>query len=208
MQQLRLEELMRYVLAGAVGLVALLLSFRDLAAPIAAAPGITQASLLVFIALALGSLVYAAHRAFLYPLLYRLALLLLVALRVYRSDARLFLPLVPAPLEVDLDTLRWKRTKDDHYAQPRLAEWGAQVHFLYCSSWAVLLMLWLGDRFGQVPTAAKPLLLRGAWLVLFVGFLSNCRLVYFDSRLALRDNPNLAPVKPRVTGSGSTSPSK
>lgn len=195
MQQLRLEELMRYALAGAVGLVALLLSFHDLAKLLGAVPGITQASFLVFFALALGSLIYAVHRSFLYPILYRFVLLLLAAFRVHKLDARLLLPLVPAPLEVSLDTLRWKRAKDDDYAQPRLAEWGAQVHFLYCSGWAVLLMLWFGGRFGLAPTVAKPILGRGAWLVVLLGFLSNCRLAYYDSLLALRDKPNLAQLK-------------
>jgi hypothetical protein len=191
MQQLRLEELMRYVLAGAIGLVALVLGFLDISKPVGAVPGVTEVGLLLFVTLALGSVVYAVHRALLYPLLYHMALLVLVLCGVYALDVRLFLPFFPAPLEVKLDVLRWKRGRD-HYAQPRIAEWAAQVHFLYCSGWAMLSVLWLGLHLGLRPAPARVTLLWIAGSVLAIGFVSNCRLLYFDSLTARHEAPELA----------------
>jgi len=52
MQQLKLEELMRYVLAGAVGLVLLMLGFQIDPKSIAQVPGLLQAGLVLFITLA------------------------------------------------------------------------------------------------------------------------------------------------------------
>ncbi len=200
MQQLRFEELLRYGFAGAIGLIALVLGFSGFAKIAADIPAITQASVLVGAAFALDTLVYAIHRAFLYPLIYRLVLGLLVICRVYCFDKRLLLLLSPVPLEVELDFLRWKRTKEEDYAQPRLTEWGAQVHFLYCSSWTVFLVLWIGTRIGLAPTVSEPTLWRVAWLIVGAAFISNCRLAYYDSRLACRDRPDLE--KSRATKEG------
>jgi hypothetical protein len=194
MQQLKLEELMRYVLAGAVGLVALLLGFCDVPKVVGTVAGVTQASLLLFVALALGSIAYAVHRSLIYPMLYHLGLLVLVAFRVYALDPRLFWLFAPARLELSLDFLRWKRS-EDHYAQPRIAEWAAQVHFLYCSGWTTFFILWLGSRLGLRSAPARPLLFWIACGMVVVGFISNCRLLYFDSQLALREAPELAPKK-------------
>lgn len=191
MQQFKLEELLRYGFAGAVGLTTLLLAFSGLSAYAANVPAVTQTSVLVAAAFSLGTLVYAVHRAFLYPLIYRIVLVLLAICGVYRFDKRFFLLLSPVPLEVQLDFLRWKRTKEDDYAQPRLGEWGAQVHFLYCSSWAVILVLYLGGCIPLTPTSSNHVLWRGSELILAAAFVSNCRLAYYDSCLARRDRPEL-----------------
>lgn len=191
--QLKLEELLRYGFAGAIGLLAFLLCFSgwlDLAKTV---PAITQASVLVGVAFAVGTLLYAVHRAFVYQIIYRFVLGVLAAFRVCYFDKRLFLPFVPSPLEVRLDLLRWKRAKDKDYAQPRLAEWGAQIHFLYCSSWAVLLALELGTQILKLaPASYEPGFRRGAWVVVAAAFISNCRLAYYDFLLASRDAPDLA----------------
>jgi len=192
--QLKLEELLRYSFAGAIGLFALVLCFGGLAALATTEPEITQASILDGVALALGALIYTAHRAVVYPLIYRLILVVLGLCSVYRFDKFLLVPFVPRPLEVRLDFLRWKRAKDENYAQPRLAEWGAQVHFLYCSSWAVLLALEFGKHITTLaPTSSEPKVWWGAWLIVAAAFISNCRLAYYDSCLALRDAPDLRP---------------
>jgi len=195
--QLKLEELLRYGVAGAVGLLAFVLCFSgwvDLAKTV---PAVTQASVLVGVAFALGTLLYAIHRAFLYPLIYRLVLGVLVAFQVYNFDKRLLVPFLPSLLEVRVDLLRWKRAKDEDYAQPRLAEWGAQVHFLYCSSWAVLLALELGKQIPKLTlTCSEPEFWWGAWVVIAAAFISNCRLAYYDSLLARRDAPDLRKATP------------
>jgi hypothetical protein len=195
MKELKLEELMRYVLAGAIGLVALLIGFCDVAKPMARVSGVTQASLLLLVALAFGSIVYAVHRSLLYPVLYHLGLLVLIAARVYALDVRLFWLFLPARLELSLDFLRWKRAAACHYAHPRIAEWGAQVHFLYCSGWTIFLIQWLGYRFGLQPTGSRVTLFWIASWLIAIGFLGYCRLLYFDSQLALREVPELAPQK-------------
>jgi len=138
--------------------------------------------------------VYALHRALLYPMLYHLGLLVLVAAGVYALDARLFWLIVPARLELSLDFLRWKRAKH-HYAQPRISEWAAQVHFLYCSGWASFLVLLLPAYFGLQPTPHRLFLFWIASSLPVAGFIGNCRLLYFDSQLALREAPGLAPKR-------------
>ena len=190
--QLKLEELLRYGFAGAIGLLAFVLCFCGWVDLAKSVPAITQGSVLVGVALAIGTLLYAIHRAFLYQIIYRLVLGVLVAFRVNYFDKRLFLLFVPSPLEVRLDFLRWKRAKDQDYAQPRLAEWGAQIHFLYCSSWAVLLALELGKHTPKLAaTSYEPEFCWGAWAIVAAAFISNCRLAYYDFCLALRDAPNL-----------------
>lgn len=93
--------------------------------------GAIEASSLVGVALVLGGLSYSVHRAVIYPLIYRLLLLLLWLLGRFQFERRLLVPYLPAPLEVRLDRVRWQRGDPLRKA---VQEWGAQVHFLYSTA--------------------------------------------------------------------------
>lgn len=192
MQQLNIEELLRYGIAGVFAFMAPLIMFQSFKLPLSTT-SVGPAGILAAVALAIGALVYAFHRAILYPLLYRLVVCVLCVFRVYRFDNLMLFPLLPTNLDLSLDFLRWKRAKEENFAQSSLSHWGAQVHFLYCSSWSVLFVRWFGIHLGLRVTDAEPFVLWGAVTVAAAAFASNCRLAYYEARLVLVEHPELRP---------------
>jgi hypothetical protein len=189
MQQLRLDELLRYCLSGGIGLVVFAASFRGVLDKLANLTGnrpeliTTQGAAVLGVSLLTGALVYSLHRALIYPLVYR-AWTLILCWRIYRFHSSYLLPLFASPLEVSLDLLRWKRRKDSHYFAAGQSEWGAQVHFLYCSTWAIVAALVVGRALGFEPSVFQRGFFWIALLSLTAAFASNGRLIYYDALLA------------------------
>ncbi len=188
MQQLRLDELLRYCLSGGIGLVVFSLSFRGVLERLGGLTGNTHLELaseaaILGISILIGSLVYSLHRAIIYPLIFRFWTLLL-CWRVYKFHYSYLFPFVASPLEVTLDLHRWQRRQEDHSFASGQLEWGAQVHFLYCSTWAIIAALIVGGILGLTPSTLRPSFCWLAGLCLAAAFISNGRLAYYDAFLA------------------------
>ena len=147
-KDLNLNDLLRYGFAGAVFILvsalayqepASLLLSKDISGALAAASSAA--------ALTIGCVIYALHRAVPYPLLYWLFRVL---------NGRL-------ESSIELDLRRWRNSGKAGALQPRLADWAAQVHFLYCVAWASLLALLLGSASVWTPTSIVKL----AWWAFF-----------------------------------------
>ena len=149
MKELRLEELLRYALSGGAALAAWYLVF-PYARQIVKIGSVAEATLLLSTALLLGSLVYNVYRSLMYPIILRLILLVMVLFRLFPFSRDLLLPYIPADLELRLDTWRWRSVQQDHFSKPVFPEWGAQTHFMYCSSLSIPLAFWFG-RLGGAP---------------------------------------------------------
>lgn len=130
MQNLNLNDLLRYGFAGAVFLMLTVAAFenpqilltKDYANSIVAAA-------LLGVGFTVGCILYALHRAVSYPVLY-----FIFAKLTRRTNSTL-----------ELDITRWKNSSKVGALQPRMADWGAQVHFLYCVAWAGFASLLLGQ---------------------------------------------------------------
>lgn len=138
MKDLNLNDLLRYGFAGAVFFLVAALAFeqpgallldKEISGALAAAS--TAAALTV------GCVIYALHRAVPYPILY--ALCRVVAGRHESS--------------LELDIRRWKNMALNNPLQRHLSDWAAQVHFLYCTAWASIAALLLGNAAGWAPTS-------------------------------------------------------
>mgnify|MGYP000962779295 CR=1 FL=1 len=133
MQNLNLNDLLRSGFAGAIFILIAVAAFdnpgqlfvqnKDVAGALGA--------LATAAGLSIGTVIYAVHRAAPYPLLY-----LLFKVLTHRKESML-----------DLDVLRWKHSMKTNSLQPRLGDWAAQVHFLYCLAWASVAALLLGNAF-------------------------------------------------------------
>jgi len=125
MKELTINEFLRYGLAGGVGLLCSCLSYvqpllwiqQDHAGPLV----LPATATLPFL---FGALAYILYRAVFYPLLYRI-----VAWSCCRRGKM-----------IDLDIIRWENTNKVGAIQGRLQEWASQVHFLYCSFLAIVLI--------------------------------------------------------------------
>jgi hypothetical protein len=137
MKDLDLLQLLRYGFAGGIFLAALLLVHwspeqvdpdRYFSAPLVAAAA--------FMSLAAGSTIYSLHRAVPYPILNW------IVLKATHG----------ATSAMELDIRRWTYLEDKKQTLlPRLVDWAAQVHFLYCASWALVLAVWTGRLIGLTP---------------------------------------------------------
>jgi hypothetical protein len=144
MQQFRIDELLRYALCGGLFLATFLVAHPSSPEILTQTRGIGDATVLLGIVLLIGSLIYTMHRAITFHLiLYPLAWGILALFRVYPFEWGMVIPFRLSRVERDLD--RWRlslcRSQDPLYAV--IAEWGAQVHFLYCSALAILLALFI-----------------------------------------------------------------
>jgi hypothetical protein len=146
LKDLKLEDLLRYGFSGGLLLIVVLLE-HPAWADVAKASGIGGTAILTALALLAGSLIYALHRAFAYRILLALVLLLLMCFRAYRWDVGVIKPLRPSETEMEIDRLRLHWRKDKDALDSITAEWGAQVHLLYCSGWAILLGVALSQLF-------------------------------------------------------------
>lgn len=183
MQQLRLEELLRYAFSGALGMIAVFLTHPTLEV-FSPNRSIADATLVIGLVLLTGSLIYTLHRAVVYPVLYRAALLTLAACRVFPFSRDLLVPYRQARIELEMDQWRLKLRREKDPMHGHIAEWGAQVHFLYCSALAILLALYLG-RFlpGPADAGATRILLWSSALLAGSGMVSHLRLIYMISRV-------------------------
>lgn len=145
MQNLSLNDLLRYGFAGAVFLAVALFSFVEPQMLLLSDrnAGLFSAGA-VALALTIGCVVYALHRALTFPLF---------ALLVTRLAKRGSL--------LDVDIQRWKNSQLPNSLQPKLSEWAAQIHLLYCIAWSAAAAQGLGAAAGWPTT---PLHNLTAWL--------------------------------------------
>ena len=134
MKDLDLYEVLRYALAGVVGLLGLVALCPDARSLFGTETSLSEAAFVGAIALTWGTVIYAIHRAAVYPLLYRVVLI------PYLWNAglrwKLLVPYWSWPEELARDRNRWGSA--DSPEKTGLREWAAQVHFLYCSALALL----------------------------------------------------------------------
>ncbi len=99
-------------------------------------------------------------------------LFFLMCCGAYVWDAWVICPLITSDIELRIDEWRLELRQKGDVRDSLIAEWGAQVHLLYCSAWAVGLGMMLGPHFPgyqslfplwaySVPFAA--LLVAGVW---------------------------------------------
>lgn len=172
--ELDLNDLLRYGFAGAVFILVTFFAFlnpRQLFMNNNCASGaLTAASTAV--ALTIGCVIYSLHRAGPYPLFY-----LVVKIIARRKK-----------LMVDLDIQRWKNLSKEKAIQPRLNDWCAQIHFLYCIAWASLLALLMGTTLEWQKTEAYCVFWKLFVLFLVFGFIHHLRGQLWERRVMEEDN--------------------
>ncbi len=175
MDRFSLDELLRHAYSGAIFLATIAVVYPDSnkAVPLSLDAAAFVTIGLGFVLLA-GTLVYVIHRAFLYPCIYSLGLWFVWGRRR------------PSMMEIDLN--RFARRNDDHSVQRFLGEWGSQVHFLYCTTWSVLLGVAAGTTtgWGARPGGKRCALAFGA-LVLIAAIAHHLRLLKYDRAVAQRE---------------------
>ena len=112
---------LRYGLAGTVLLMSLAVACPSSVGEVLRASDLLDAGLVLVLSLVLGSLVYATHRAVLYPVIYRIFLIGFCAARRDKWSWAMVLPW-PSRLELDLDFNRWQKLDDRGSVQKRMNE--------------------------------------------------------------------------------------
>jgi len=160
-------------------LLSLLLAHPLSADKLSQAKGIGEATLVIGLVLLVGSLIYTLHRAITYPLvLFRLAWLVLALFRVYTFEWAMAIPFRQPRIEQEMDKWRLELRRAGDALHAVIAEWGAQVHFLYCSGLAILLALFLGRFLANAENAlARRVLLVCSLVILLGGFFHHIRLL-------------------------------
>jgi hypothetical protein len=178
-QQLKLDDLLRYGFCGGLFVLTLLLVHPASSEKLSQAKSVGEAGLLLGLVLLIGSLIYTLHRALTYPLvLFKLAALVVAIFGGFKFELALVIPFFQTKLERDMDGWRLELRRKQDALSGVIAEWGAQVHFLYCSGLSVLLALFVTSFFivDENPLTRRFLFWSSA-LMMFGGFYHHVRLL-------------------------------
>jgi hypothetical protein len=179
-KELKLGDLLRYGFAGAVFLFFVLALYekpRDylLDVLIRVPLDVFAATVLLGASLTIGSVIYALHRAIPYPFLYWL-----FTTRLAERGSIL-----------DLDIQRWRNSSKPLALQPKLKEWGDQIHFLYCVAWAGFSALLVGPvmhwHFPSIWYGA-PVVAILSLLAFLAGMFHHCRYQEWERRVFGEDD--------------------
>jgi hypothetical protein len=205
-KELKFNEVLRYAFSGGIGLATFLVLPPAIAAHVSKLEAIKVATLIGGIVLVIGVFVYNVHRALIFPLLFRTALLLVLREtdpeRKKAEGLKFWCPYRPTAAETSLDLWRWNQEQTKKHWD----EWGAQVHFLYCSVWAILgalvLALLAGSRWGKLQYWIPALCF--AVLTLVAALVHHLRLLYLMTSVRTSTTPvpavNTAQPATPVTG--------
>ncbi len=177
MQNLNLNDLLRYGLAGAIFLVFLVAAFDEPQAILKSSDsnGVVAAGL-IGIAFTIGSLVYATHRAVPYPAFYWL-----------------FAKLNKRPEStMQMDIKRWRNLSKKDSLQQRMGDWAAQVHFLYCIAWAGSTALLLGRYACWAHTNLWNSVASVTGLMFVCALLHHCRYQRWEKQIFVEDESSKA----------------
>lgn len=146
MEKLKLNELLRYAFSGGVALLTLVFIYPSAFCFFKSNDKVVDITLLSVLALIVGSLIYSLHRAVIYPIFYRIILIILCTplFKKYKFEGKMLIPWIPTRLELRLDIERWQRRRKEKSLQAELTEWGSQIHFLYTTSWAIFVAIIIG----------------------------------------------------------------
>ena len=145
MKELGFQELLRYAFSGGISIASLLLTYPKITCLVGHIEGTREVTLILGAILLMGTLIYNLHRALLFPILFRVIAWIMLREKFKWS---LLIPYWPSEAEIELDRWRWGLSDK---ARGPWDEWGAQVHFLYCAAWAILLTLTLGNCVAGPP---------------------------------------------------------
>lgn len=144
--QLKYNEYLRYTFAGGIGVISYFYLNPCFFETLFKSEGIKNSLFLVLLSLVFGSLVYSIHRAIMYPICYKLNLLILSLFNRVKYDKYLWYPFISSKLEMDMDFRRWKQRQNEKSFSNNLLDWSAQIHFLYCTVWVLLTAKLLSDN--------------------------------------------------------------
>jgi hypothetical protein len=174
MKELGLQDLLRYVLSGGIGIASLLLMYPKAACFVDHMNDAREVEIVLGSALVVGSLIYSVHRPLVYPVFFRV-----IGLRTLPYTSRTWRLINfwrPSQAEIDVDRWRWALKEE---SRRRWDEWGAQSHFLYCAAWAILLALVCGKCVGGTPNChARCIFWFLFFVILVAGMVHNFRLLY------------------------------
>ncbi len=154
MHKLKLNDLLRYAFSGGVDLLTLVFIYPSAFCFFKSNDKVVDITLLNIVALIVGSLIYSLHRAVIFPICYRIVLIILCTslFKKYKFEWEMLILWVPTRLELRLDTERWQRRKNEKSLQAELTEWGSQIHFLYTTSWAIFGAIIIGNYLPEETT--------------------------------------------------------
>ena len=134
MKELKLSQILRYILSGGFFLLSTYLSHLNKLPEKTFISGLGGATFVFGLALLCGSLIYILHRATFYIWVYRRMRKFVsrkaVKRKIAKSEAK-------NKSEIDWDFTRWEHRMHDNSPIKYMSEWADQVHFLYTSFIAV-----------------------------------------------------------------------
>jgi len=158
MGDMRLNEILRYLVSGGAGLIILAAGFEEVSQHFSEG-GPAKELGTIAIAFVIGAISYALFRGVFYFPLY------LIATRAASRKEKLN----------ELDIKRWKNRAKEGSLQPYLDEWASQIFLLYTSAFIGLVGLYCGVLLGLTATEYFKASIAISWLIFLAGLISAIR---------------------------------
>jgi hypothetical protein len=194
MERLRINDLLRYAFSGGIALLTIdILYKKPTIGILTTADKLADAAILGVLALLIGTLIYSLYRSAVYPLIYRVLLIVLCIQKKYEFKPEMLIPWRPTKLEIELDTKRWKLRMDEKSVHNNLVEWGSQIHFLWTTSLAIMAASFVGAHLSSNVTKefdanAYSILSTINYLILVSAAIAHWRHLIYDHELLSREN--------------------
>jgi hypothetical protein len=188
MKQLKLNDLLRYAFSGGIALFTLAILYKPTIKIFTTADKLADAAIIGVLALLTGSLIYSLYRSVVYPLIYRVLLIILSIQKKYDFKLEMLFLWRPTELELTLDTKRWTLRKDDKSNLNDLVEWGSQIHFLWTASLAIMAASFIGGHLPpeitkEFDATAYSIMSSVNYVILASAAITHWRAMIYDHRL-------------------------
>lgn len=189
MKELDLNNWLRYFLSGAIifSLLYWISNDSSVSNPTLknffASLHLDKAVFGISFSLIIGAIVYSLHRAIVYPVIFyffQLMFALMVKSERKRFSRDAWIPFRPSKIEIDRIKDYWNPIIAHKEYFQRLAEWAAQIHFLYCTSWSLILVQIIVQQLGIKEYYWIIYLF---WIILIPTIISHARYWYIHIKL-------------------------
>ncbi len=193
--QLNYNEYLRYTFAGGFGILTYLYLNPPILNTLFDEKGAIKDSLfLVLLSILLGSFLYTLHRAFLYPICLKVNYIFLRLSNIEETNIKWHKYVFTQEYIKKEDFRRWGQRDNPKSFAKNLIDWAAQVHFLYCCVWAILVSWIFTENITRENYLTKN------WLyfttaIFIISLRNHYRLLLYDIDVEKFDNKNSKTVE-------------
>jgi len=185
--KLNYNEYLKYTFAGGIGVLIYIYLNPEL---IERNSSIKDSLVIILISLLFGSFIYSVHRAILYPICLKINYIILRLSKKVKPKNNWKNFIFSQDYVKTQDFRRWKERQNSKSFSNNLVDWHSQIHFLYCSVWAITFSIILSSKIAPDHLNLKNWFIPTA-ILLLIAFRNHYRSMLYDIDIEENDEKYL-----------------